>query len=448
VGVVTKQQRKTLKRIGNLHRMMAGGGSPNEREQARARLEAELKKLGKTWNDLADLLIQEKQAELEEKQEQAAAQGATYDPQTEAAIKPKGIPCIDLVYDQLTRYLDLKDHEFTAVTLWILHTHVFERFMCTPRLTLMSPAPDCGKTTALSILEKLVARPEKSDNTTAAAIYWLLDQGSRTFLLDEMDNAELLRNGTLRSVLNSGHRRGGTIRRFISGRPKRFSTFAPMALAAINTHQPLPWPILSRSIRIDMQRSRKPLQRFDSRDTEDLDIVRGQVWLWAHPDLKLSPNPRIPSGLRTRPRDNWLPLVSIADSFGPAWGQLARDAAVAFAATRREEDVGVLLLEDIYEIFTALDVDRLWSKTLVEHLHALTDAGWDELPLTPSRLAKILAPFGIKPKAVWPKGLDRSRSRSSKGYHRDQFETAWANYCQDDVPPAQKGGKIRYLRSV
>jgi len=320
--------------------------------------------------------------------------------------------------------------------------------MCTPRLTLMSPAPDCGKTTAMSILEKLVARPEKSDNTTAAAIYWLLDQGSRTFLLDEMDNAELLHNGTLRSVLNSGHRRGGTIRRFIGGRPKRFPTFAPMALAAINTHQPLPWPILSRSIRINMQRSRKPLRRFDSNDTEDLDIVRGQVWLWARPDLKLNLDPEMPTGLRTRPRDNWLPLVSIADSFGPAWGQLAREAAVAFAHARREEDEAVLLLEDTREIFTALNVDRLSSKTLVEHLHALTDAGWSELPLTPAKLAKMLAPFGIKPKAIWPKGLNRHRSRSSKGYHRDQFEPAWAAYCQDDVSPAQKSSKIRYLRSA
>jgi len=107
--------------------MMAGGGSAGEREQAREKLEAELKKLGKTWGDLGDLLAQEKQAELEEKQERAAARGATYDPQTDTAIKPKDIPCIDLVYDQLTRYLDLKDHEFTAVALWVLHTHVFER---------------------------------------------------------------------------------------------------------------------------------------------------------------------------------------------------------------------------------------------------------------------------------------------------------------------------------
>ena len=68
--------------------------------------------------------MQEQQAELEEKQEQAAAQGATYNPATGLAIKPSDVSCIDLIDHMLRQYLDLKDHEFTAVTLWALHTHL------------------------------------------------------------------------------------------------------------------------------------------------------------------------------------------------------------------------------------------------------------------------------------------------------------------------------------
>jgi len=307
---MTKKERKALKRIGSLHRMAIGGGSPNEREQARKKLEAELKNLGKTWNDIPSLLMQEQQAELEEKQEQAAAQGATYNPATGLAIKPSDVSCIDLIDHMLRQYLDLKDHEFTAVTLWALHTHIFERFEHTPRLALMSPVADCGKSTVMAILSKLVARPELRSNTTAAAIYWLLDQGTRTLLLDEMDNADLLNNSVLRSVLNSGYQRSGsTIGRFIGGRSKQFSTFAPMALAAINTYKPLPWPILSRSLIVDMQRSKKPLRRYDSKDTEDLDIVRDQIWLWARSDPKLNHNPEMPAGLRVgRPQNNWRAL--------------------------------------------------------------------------------------------------------------------------------------------
>src|SRR5262249_17436888 len=154
---------------------------------------------------------------------------------------------------------------------------------------------------------------------------------------------------------------------------------------------------------VNMQRSRRPLRRFDSNDTSDLDAIRGQVWLWARPDLELNLDPEMPAGLRTRARDNWSVLVAIADTFGPAWGELAREAAVAFASTRRAEDLGVLLLEDTREIFATLGVDRLLSKELVEHLRGLADAGWNEIPLTPTRLAQMLAPFGITPKSVWPK---------------------------------------------
>jgi hypothetical protein len=224
-----------------------------------------------------------------------------------------------------------------------------------------------------------------------------------------------------------------------------------MALAAINKDRPLPWPILSRSIIVNMQRSRRPLRRFDNGDVSDLDAIRGQVWLWARPDLELNLDPEMPAGLRTRPRDNWAVLVAIADTFGPSRGQAARDAAVAFASTRRAVDLGILLLEDTREIFAALGVDRLLSKELVEHLRDMPDAGWDELPLTPTRLAKMLGAFNnatinLTPRSIWPKERTR-RSKSGKGYLREQFESAWAAYCEDEVPPAQKSSKIKHLPS-
>ena len=76
---MTKQERKDLKRIGDLFRkMMNAASTAPESKQAREKLEALLKRLGKTWSDLGDLLAQEKQAEEEEKAERAAAQGATY----------------------------------------------------------------------------------------------------------------------------------------------------------------------------------------------------------------------------------------------------------------------------------------------------------------------------------------------------------------------------------
>ena len=124
----------------------------------------------------------------------------------------------------------------------------------------------------LDVLSRLVARPELTDNITAAAIYDTIDRERCTLLIDEADNLELSAKGALRAVLNSGHRKGGTIRRG-TGKQRR------------------------------------------------------------------------------------------------------REAAVTFAKSYRDEDIIVILLGDIREIFNARGADRLPSKALVDALNAMEDAG-------------------------------------------------------------------------
>jgi Protein of unknown function (DUF3631) len=455
-AAVTKQERKHLKRIGDLFRKMVDGASTApEREQTREKLAALLKKLGKTWSDLSTLLAQEKQTEEEEKAERAAAQGATYNPTTGEAVKPQGIPCIDLVYDMLTRYLDLKDYEFVAVTLWVLHTWVYDRYRRTPRLAVMSPIPDCGKTALMELLEQLTFRGEKIDDASAASICRLLDKKTRTLLLDEMDNVDWKNAYALRKVINSGYQRGGKISRVIDRDAKVFPTFAPMALAAIG--RPLPGAVLSRSICINMQRSREEFKDFDF---DNLNIVRGQIWLWARPDLTLDPDPAMPRGLRAgRPRDKWRPLFAIADSFGIAlhtrdsgnpktWGQLAREAALAFARNRHKEEISVELLEDIRGLFTSLNVDRFLSKVLVKQLRELADSQWADVALTEGKLAQMLEPFGVGPGRIWSAEKRTPQSKQGRGYLRVWFEEAWRRYLDDKEQEHEpsKSAKILHLR--
>jgi hypothetical protein len=120
-----------------------------------------------------------------------------------------------------------------AVALWTLHCYVFDRFTITPRLVLLSPVRGCGKTTLLALLELLVANPDKSDNTTPAAIYHSFTRSVPTLLIDEADNLGLATSNVLRAVFNAGHRRGGAIKRFIRGWPRKFPVFAPLALAGM-----------------------------------------------------------------------------------------------------------------------------------------------------------------------------------------------------------------------
>jgi Protein of unknown function (DUF3631) len=436
---------KDRKRVRDLFAML---GSPNSGEQATARrkLEALLKRLGKTWNDLPELL-----------HDSAAQASAPHsDPRDAGPVPdmPGNVFPPDLVRHVVEQYVALASpHDYVAVALWIIHTHVHDQAMVTPRLILTSPVRGCGKTTLLDICSLLVATPEKSDSITAALIYHLLDRTRCTLLIDEADNLELSAKGVLRAVLNSGHRKGGFRRHLVAGRPCKFSTFAPIALASIGN---LTLPLMSRSVVIHMTRhdGTASLRRFDRNDTRDLDIIYSRLKTWAR-SATINPDPAMPDELHGRVADNWRVLIAIADAFSPAWGALAREAAIHFARRHCEEDVAVTLLRDIRTVFDACGLDRLASKALVDALNAIDDGAWsewrgihdDQRPhcLSQGELARLLHPFDIRSRSIWP----RPRTgRGAKGYYRHQFEVAWRAYCRDaDGTPAQSR-KIKALFNV
>jgi hypothetical protein len=273
---------------------------------------------------------------------------------------------LDLITYILKQYVEMRKHEYLAVALWITHTHVFEQFMVSPRLAIVSPVRGCGKTIVLSILNVLWAQPEKTDGITPAAIFRLIDDNRPTLLCDETDNYDLANNGSFRAVLNSGHRRGGSVIRVIDGAPRRYSTFAPVALAVIGT---LPLPLIQRSVVIRMTRTdgSRELRRFDEGDLVDLETIWAAVYRWAI-HVKLSTDPPMPTGVRNRAADNWRPLLATADACGEDWGAAARKAAVAMSSGHQDEDAAVMLLGDIRQIFDERRIDRITSAVLVAAL--------------------------------------------------------------------------------
>jgi hypothetical protein len=218
--------------LTKLHAML-GSSNAGEREAAWTKIEEILRKHRKGWTDLPDLLLK-------------TAASDPVDAGEDDPAPTSDVNVLDLVHYVVGEYVELRPHEYVAVALWILHAHLFERFLVTPRLALVSPVRGCGKTTLLALIERLLPRCDRTDNITPAVIYRLIERDRRSALLiDGADNLELARNGALRAVLNSGHRKGGNIMRVIRGEPMRFATFAPMAIAVIGG---LPLPILHRSV--------------------------------------------------------------------------------------------------------------------------------------------------------------------------------------------------------
>jgi Protein of unknown function (DUF3631) len=425
-----------------------GSSNPDERAIAHRNLADLLARFRKSWNDLTDELCSVSPA--------AWVSGS-------AADDPPRVNPLALVHYLLEQCVRLRgSHEYVAVALWALHTHVYDRFMVSPRLALLSPVADCGKTTLLDILAKLTARPEKVDSITTAAIYHLIDEVHPTLLIDEADNLGLVLqpNGKLRAVINSGHRNGGKVTILERGMPRNFSTFAPLALALPDSMFGLPRTLNSWCITLMMERNdgRRELLRFDVRHPDPaIDAAYAQILLWRRElnhhacQQQLNPEPEMPAGMRNRFADNWRPLISIADSLD--WGAQAREAMAYFAHKFQDADVRILVLGDIRTVFNGHAVDRLPTKTLLGELFAL-DADWHEFrgvrgeqqphKLKDSELASMLREFRIRPHNIWPPNRTAD-SKSAKGYRRAQFEDAWRVYCAEDGTTAQ-ASNIRSLR--
>jgi hypothetical protein len=145
-------------------------------------------------------------------------------------------------------------------------------------------------------------------------------------------------------------------------------------------------------------------------------------------------DPDIPAGMFNRSADNWRPLLAIADSAGGDWSARARRAAQCVTASTGDDDqsIGITLLADIRAIFEERGVDRLPSAELIERLVTIEGRQWAELkagkPLTANGVARLLAPFGIKPETI------RTGDRTPKGYQLAHFEDAFSRYLSREAP--------------
>jgi hypothetical protein len=436
----------------------ANEGVKNEGTIAFDKLRAVLAKHGLDLSDIPAIQQRHAQNEAAKPTKKTASTSST----ATASDQPN---VFELIAHVCRGYSDIQAHDYVAAALWILHTHVYDRFQITPRLAVLSPVRGSGKTKMLMLIEKLASNPERHDNITAPSIYRLIDQGTPTLLLDEGDNLGLKIDRVMRSVLNSGHLRGGKITRVIQGEPKAFSTFAPAAVAAIGT---LSLPLLHRSIVIRMHRTlRTDLMTTEMMqtpaETKRFEALRRLIVAWAQ-GAQFDPDPNLPKVLRGRAADNWRVLISIADSFGNEfWSKAAREAAIAFADGYHDEDACVALLFDIRTIFLRPGVDRIKSAALATALHNLEDgagiwSAWrgesdDQSPhaITPGEIATLLRRFdrNLRPKTLFEQiGSHKTRGKAGRGYYRDQFRPWWKIYCPEGDEDAETDAEnVRRLRS-
>jgi putative DNA primase/helicase len=334
------------------------------------------------------------------------------------------------------RYVVLPGYAAQALALWVLHSWTLDASEVSPFMVLKSPVMRCGKTTVLIILQFLTPHSELASNISPAAIFRYIEQHRPTLLIDEADT--FVNSGDeIRGILNSGHTKVSAyvIRNVEVGgehRAKRFSTWAPKAIATIGG---LADTVADRSITIPMQRKMlgQKVDRLRRRDNPNFAELRRKATRWSQDALAaLAPaddQTELPTELHDRAADNWRPLLAIADLAGGHWPTLARAAARVLSGEDTTLDgaaAGVQLLADIKSAFREGEA-ALTTRTLIERLVADPERPWAEYrrgkPLTARQLGGLLRPFGIVSGTIHLAGQP-----DAKGYQRATFEDAWDRY--------------------
>ncbi|MFJ1613872.1 DUF3631 domain-containing protein [Streptomyces sp. NPDC088251] len=343
-----------------------------------------------------------------------------------------------------------REAAYVAVALWDAHAHLMDCFDSTARLAFLSPEPGSGKSRALEIVETLVPRSLTTVNSSANALFRLVDapEGRPTILFDEIDTVfgpKAGDNEPVRGFLNSGYRRSGKMHRCVGDGANQtvqpFSSFCAVAMAGLGS---LPDTILTRSVIIRM-RKRAPNEHVESYrqrlNEKEGFVLRDRLAEWADSvrDSVKDAWPEMPDGINDRPADVWEPLLAVADAAGGHWPERARAACVELVHAAQDNDeasLGVRLLTDLRDaVFCG--AERLPTAVILERLLAMDDAPWadlDDKPLNSRGLAKFLGQY-VTPanKPIKPRGI-RISSGTPKGYYAEDLTDAWARYCPPPPP--------------
>ncbi len=349
---------------------------------------------------------------------------------------------LDALVVYIRRFVFMSEPQARVVAVWVAHTHAVKAADATPYLAVTSAEKQSGKTRLLEALEPVVANPWLTGRVTPAVLIRKIDKEAPTLLLDESDAAfasEKEYAEALRSVLNTGHRRGGKASCCVGQGAnisfRDFSTFCPKAIAGIGK---LPDTVADRAIPTRLKRAAagENVERFRQREVEtETSQLRSELESWCGVNVEelRKSRPDLPSELTDRQQDGAEPLLAIADAAGGVWPEEARKALTELCgeAQGANDSIGVRLLTDIRQIFEARVVDRITSRELAVALTEIETSPWSEWkrgkPITAAGIARLLKPFDIT------SGTKRFGEATSKGYLREDFEDAFARY-------APKGG--------
>lgn len=324
-----------------------------------------------------------------------------------------------------------------AVALWVAYTWCIDAFTIAPIACITAPEKRCGKTELLTLMGKMVKRPQEASFISPAALFRVVDEYQPTLLIDEVD-AFMKQDEDMRGLINLGHARGKQVLRCVGddNNVKGFNVFGAKVMSGINAED-LADTIRDRSIILELRRKLPHEKRDKQRhlDSEVTDSIKSRLARWAddHIDALKEARPALPQMINDRSQDNWEGLLAIASLVGDDWFKRATNAAVTLSGVVKDEpSINEQLLADIQIIFEKRKCERILTSVLLEELCSDDEAPWQTWnrgkELSSRQLANRLKGYDIRP-TKWRMG----NNPNNRGYVKADFQDAFRRYLSD--PP-------------
>jgi putative DNA primase/helicase len=348
---------------------------------------------------------------------------ATYEPWPDPADAEE---LFNEIMVRIGKEVIIEPYQLWVCALWVMFTWVHPQMEFSPILYITGPTYECGKTTLLNVIGKMVIRPAKTANVSPPALYRLSELYHPTCLMDEAQDH--LKNPDFWLVIKSGHTPGEYAIRCNpnTNEPEVFDVFCPKLLAGIGKANP---QIMSRSIIIEMERKDGELDR-SLRESDPVFVeIRRKLTRWAS-DVGTLSQFKLPklSNSRMRHRDNWETLYRVAKGVSEAVAQQLVSFIPSFID--EEQDYNTYLLDSLRKLYREHDQlteeGFMGSEAIVEALNQDKEAPWyakNDKGLTRETLARHLKRYKVKPDKVWQEEIKKQlrgyRYTDSRPCHND-----------------------------
>jgi uncharacterized protein DUF3631 len=429
--------------------------APNERDKAESEWRAWLKRRGKTSRDIGAILVK-----ADEDDRRQNPPPPPPDPRMNESVRydPEQHNPVSLVENLLKLYVAMSEYVRIIYALYIVYTHVYERFSIVPRVALASKKPRCGKTIAESIGRELARRPNEEAIGTGAAIEEHYASGEPgTLFLDESQYLDADARRRVERAWNQGHQKGpaSRISKMIGGKKITISLFGPMILAGVGKGigRLLAGQQRSRTFRLEMQEytaATKPPRDWYIEEDIDWEALRSVYTLVCRfaAEAKLNPRPAMPAGIIGRDADNIRGMLALADACGSEISRRAHEAFAILFEQQKAEAPEIVILRHAIEICDMLELERIKGTELDKELRKLDSPGanWsryrgpggdeNEHPITAPERAELLRESGIESKPMRPVG----GGKTFRGYERGWIVEALRKY-----EPAAAAPRLRLI---